>query len=244
MFAACSAVATFRDWPGRRGRVDRDRHARVRRDVRGDTARDHQRDADRRPSAFGVERLGQELDGSLRGAVHGLARDGQEAAHARHVDDVTCRPREQDGQEGAVEVERPPPVDVEDAIDRGVVEILDLHERLDDPGAMDEPIDRAEAGDDLLGESGDGVLIGDVDDEAREPIAGRGERLGLLEGRRIDVDGGDSRPATERLERDGAADPAARARDHDGLACQFHVSLLPRPVPRSQAESSRRRSSR
>jgi hypothetical protein len=40
--------------------------------------------------------------------------------------------------------------------------VLKLHERLDDPGTMDEPVDNAEPSTHLAGQRFDGPPIGDV----------------------------------------------------------------------------------
>lgn len=91
-----------------------------------------------------MEALGEQLHCRLRRPVHGLARNGEEATHARHVDDVPLRPRNEDRQEGLGQVHGVEPVDGKDPLDGVVVEVLEAHEGLDDPCAVDDPVYGAE----------------------------------------------------------------------------------------------------
>ncbi len=141
------------------GRVD----ARVLGDVRADAAGEDDGDADARALQLGEERLGEELHRRLRGAVGGLARNGEEAAHARHVEQARLGALEQLGQERLRHVDDAPEVDVHDALDDVEVEVLDLHERLDDAGHVEEAVDLAVGLDHGRGESEHGLAVGHVE---------------------------------------------------------------------------------
>lgn len=117
-----------------------DHHAGVLRNVGGNGAREHHRDMDVGSDHLGVETLGQQLHGRLRGAVHGLARHREEAAHAGDVDDVRLRACEQVGKERLDHVNLSVQVDIHDPLDGIELQVLDSHKGLNDAGAVDEAI--------------------------------------------------------------------------------------------------------
>ena len=61
----------------------------------------------------------------------------------------------------------------EDTFDRRVVQVLEPFERLDDPGAVDETVDGAEARDHGRWQCFDGRAVRDVHDVGRDPVGER-----------------------------------------------------------------------
>ena len=124
-------------------------------------------------------------------------------------------------------MERAPPVDGEHPLDRGIVEVLEPHERLDDAGtwivlSTTPWRDAASAGRPST------APLPDVHDVRRDRLAGRSEACGLIERGTVVIDRRDPRAPRDRLEGDGAADAAARSRDHQDLIGHLHDNLASR----------------
>ena len=84
----------------------------------------------------------------------------------------------------------------------------------DDAGIVDQDRDRADFRGDLRGDGAAGHPIGDVKSEGLRLAAGVADRRRRLGGRlAIDVEHGKLRALARIAERDGAADPGARAGD-------------------------------
>jgi hypothetical protein len=86
-------------------------------------------------------------------------------------------------------------------LDRAVLEVLQLRERLNDPGAMHESIDDTQLRDHLRGQGLHGCFVRDVEDVGRNRAVGRGQGRGLLQRRRVEIDCSDSPSAEHGLER-------------------------------------------
>jgi hypothetical protein len=69
-------------------------------------------------------------------------------------------------------------VDVHDPFDGVEPEVVEADEGLDDAGDVDQNVDDTEGRDDLFGQRGDGVSVGDVEGEQRQPVARRRDRGG------------------------------------------------------------------
>ncbi len=135
---------------------------------------------------------------------------------------MSYRPLEEMGQEGLDHVDRPVEVDVDHPLDDLVVELIELHERLDDAGDVDQPIDRAVGGDHLTWERLGCVTVGDVHHESGQSITSTGQARRLVQAFLTDVDRGNSGLTTEKLEDYLLPDPIPSTGDHDDFVGNIH----------------------
>ncbi len=186
-------------------------------DVGLDAAGVHAGDLDRPVAEHHLltQRLGEPAHGELRGVVGALRRHREQSEDARDVDDVTVAGLDEMRQERLGAVDDAPEVDVHDP-----VEVLERH-LLDgagegDAGVVEDEIDRAEVGDDLIGVRQDQLALRDIE------VIGLDLGTGLLDqrlrlGETVRVHITDREPCSAAGELDGqrAADAGSGA-GHDG----------------------------
>lgn len=176
---------------------------------------------------FGIQPLGQELDGRLARAVDRLTRDRDEGAHARDIDQGCLGTGEQAWEELLARRHDAPEVDRHHRLDLGTVEVTERHERLDDARHVDEAVDMAVRRDDFCGKDGHGVDRGEVDVVGGEAVPGSCERARLGEPFGAQVGGGDSRSAGQQDKHHLAPDPVPASGDDDDLVGELHGVSFP-----------------
>lgn len=198
----------------------------VGRDVGADGTGENNGDLDVGVQQFRAQAFGEEFDGGLGRAVNGLAGHGQEAAHAGDVGDMGFGPGEEMGEERFGHIQRAIEIHVHYPFNCIVAKLLELDERLNDTGVVDQAIHRAMPGDDLSGEGFDRFFIGDVDDVGGEFIFVIASQVnGFFEGGFVDVDGGHACAAGEEQQDQFAPHAIAAASDHDRFVLDFHFLL-------------------
>ena len=123
-----------------------------------------------------------------------------------------------------------------------VLEVGELHERLDDAGHVDQPVDATVRLAHRVGQGLDGSPVGEVGDVGAEPVGDAVVASSgcLVESFAAQVDGGDATAAGEQRQDDLAPDPVPPAGDHEDLVgdlhgCSSRVDEADRCRPRAQA---------
>ena len=128
-----------------------------------------------------------------------------------------------------------PLVDAHDVVPHAHGEVGGPIGRLDDAGAVDQDLDRAELGLDACGDGGEGRLVGHVAGERGRAGDVASNRLRL---RQVAIDHRDRRAAARQLDAAGRADAAGATGDdgHSGQLPLFrHCALLLKPGRRAPA---------
>ena len=189
-------------------------------DVGADTAwmDRRRRDAALLDVELGAQGVGEAAHGELGGVVGRLARDAEQAEHARDVDDVTVPRRLEMGEEGERPVHDSPEVDVHQPSEVVVGHRVDVR-RQRDAGVVEDQVHPPVLRDHVGGPCLDSVAIGDVDVSDID-VDRTGDRGGLFDERhRLGesgvVDVAECHVASRRRQLDGERSPDARSRAGD-----------------------------
>ena len=138
----------------------------------------HAGDGNSRPLHLVAKRLCEAADRELGGIVGRLARHGDEAEQARHIDDMAGALRPELRQEGLGPVDHAPEVDLHHPFEIVIGEFVDARD-LCHAGIVYDDVGTAMRGFDVLCKGIDRIAVRDIEKIGRDPAA---QRLDPLRG--------------------------------------------------------------